>query len=70
MPTLSDQLRQAIERSGLSHNEIARQTKIPQPTITRFVNGLDMRLSNADRLAAHFGLTLQPGKAKPRRPSR
>jgi plasmid maintenance system antidote protein VapI len=56
--TLSEHLRRAIAQSGLSHNELARQTKIPQPTITRFVNGLDLRLSNADRLAAHFGLAL------------
>src|SRR5688572_4488261 len=59
MTPLSDQLRRAIAVSGISHNELARQTKIPQPTITRFVNGQDMRLSNADRVATCFKMSLR-----------
>lgn len=62
---LTAALREAISASGLSHAELARLTGIPQPTINRFVNGADMKLSTADRLAAHFGLALGPAKGKP-----
>ncbi len=55
---ISTALRKAIEASGVSHNEIAKATGIPQPTITRFVNGADLRVSNCDALAAYFGLSL------------
>jgi len=37
---------------------------MPQPTITRFVNGTDLRVSNADTLAAYFGLSLQHDRPK------
>jgi len=62
---LAGKLREAIAASGIAHNELARQTGVPQPTITRFVNGKDMLLSRATPLAAYFGLTLQPDNTKP-----
>lgn len=57
-PTLDESLRQAIRDSGLSANQLARATEVPQPTITRFLNGADMKLSTASRLAAYLGLHL------------
>jgi predicted transcriptional regulator len=44
--------------SGLSANELARRTGVPQPTITRFLNGADMKLSTASKIAAQLGLAL------------
>lgn len=57
---IDDVLRQAIAKSGLSLNELARRTGVPQPTISRFMSGLtDMRLSNAAKIAAELGLVLK-----------
>lgn len=56
---LSATLRAAIRNSGKSANELAKATGVPQPTITRFLAGADMRLSRADKLAAHLGLKLR-----------
>lgn len=58
----SDKLRQAIRDSGKSANALAREIGIPQPTITTFLNGSDIRLKTADKLAAYFGLDLQTDK--------
>ena len=55
---LDDVLRRAIAGCGLSANQLARRTGVPQPTITRFLAGADMKLSTAERLAAHLGLSL------------
>jgi len=59
---LADKLRAAIRASGQSANELGRLTGVPQPTITRFLAGADMKLSTASRLAAHLGLELKPKK--------
>jgi hypothetical protein len=64
--SVSNQLRTAIRRSGKSANELAKEAKIPQPTITRFLNGADMKASTIDKLAEYFGLQLRP--VKPRSP--
>ena len=61
---LSDQLRTAIKESGLSATALAKECGIPQPMLTRFINGLDVRLATADKLAEHFGLELRPAEAK------
>lgn len=59
---VSDQLREAIRSSGKSANVVARESGVPQPTITRFLNGADMKGSTIDKLAAHFCLELRPAK--------
>jgi plasmid maintenance system antidote protein VapI len=56
--SISSQLRDAIKDSGQSANALARATGVPQPTITRFLNGAQMRTENIDRLAEYFGLKL------------
>lgn len=56
---LADTLRNAITRSGESANAIARATGVPQPTITRFLAGADMKLSTAAKLAGYLGLELK-----------
>ena len=37
---------------------IAHPRGVPQPTITRFLTGADMRISNAAKVATHLGLSL------------
>lgn len=61
---LADTLRNAIRNSGESANVIAKATGVPQPTITRFLAGADMKLATAEKIAAHLGLELQ--KRRPR----
>lgn len=56
---LDDALRRAISDSGLSGNEIARRTGVPQGTISRFLAGTDMRISKAAKIAACLGLSLK-----------
>ena len=56
---ISDVIRQAIKTSDKSLNEVARDTGIPQSTISRFVLGADLRVSNVDKLAEYFGLRLK-----------
>lgn len=56
--SISDQLRQAISESGKSANVLAKETGVPQPTITRFLNGAEMRTGSIDKLSAYLGLTL------------
>lgn len=64
--TNSEILRREIERSGLPVAVIAVEARIPQPTLSRFVNGKDLRLTTADKLAAYFGLELmRPAGAGP-----
>lgn len=56
---LANILREAINNSGESANAIARATGVPQPTITRFLAGADMKLSTAARLAEYLKLELK-----------
>jgi predicted transcriptional regulator len=59
---MASALRDGITKSGKSANEIARATGVPQPTITRFLAGADMRLSRAQKIADYLGLELRPKK--------
>lgn len=60
-PTLTDVLRAAIERSGLTVYRIGNATDIDPSNLGRFVRGeLFIRLDKADRLAAYLGLRLVP----------
>lgn len=58
-PTLTDVLRAAIQRSGLTFYRIAKATGIDPSNLGRFIRGdLSIRLDKADRLAAYLGLQL------------
>jgi len=58
-PTLTDQLREAVDDSGLSINHIATCARIPQPVLQRFIRSeRDIRLDTANHLAAYFGMRL------------
>ena len=56
----ADQLRAVIRESGWSANELAKFTGVPQPTITRFLNGGDMMLSTAEKLSAFLAEKPKP----------
>lgn len=64
MPTeqpFADALRKAITDSGLAHIAIERGTGVRRQCIMRFMRGeRSLRLDIADRLAAFFGLAVQP----------
>ena len=70
-PTLTDVLRAAIERSGLTVYRIGKATGIDTANLGRFMRGeLFIRLDKADRLAAYLGLRLTPDPdAKPPEPT-
>ena len=58
---MTDVLRIAIEESGVSRYQIAKDTGILQGSLSRFVRGeTSLRLDKADRLAAYLGLRLVP----------
>ena len=62
---IADQLRNAINNSGLSIHQLARDLDIPQPVLSRFASGQRMvRLETAAKIAEHFGMRL----TKPKRP--
>jgi len=56
---IDDILRRAIAGCGLSANQLAQKCGVPQPTITRFLAGADMKLSTAAKLADYLGLSLK-----------
>lgn len=55
---MAEKLRTAIRKSGLSLSQLARETGVPQPRITVFLQGKDIRLSTAQKLMARLGLEL------------
>jgi plasmid maintenance system antidote protein VapI len=55
--SLSSELREKIRETGLSANELARQSGVPQPTITRFLNGQDIMLTTVEKLADSLGMS-------------
>lgn len=65
--TMSDVLRRAIVESGTPYLTLEQATGVKRASIMRFVRGeSSLRLDIADRLAEHYGLTLQAGKPKRR----
>lgn len=57
-PDLADQIKAAIQASGLSVYEIAKGSGVPQPVLQRFVSGqqANIRLDTASKLAAYFNM--------------
>jgi transcriptional regulator with XRE-family HTH domain len=58
----AEKLRAAIAKSGISGNELAKRTGVPQITISNFLLGGDMRLKNAIKLANYLRLALAAGR--------
>lgn len=60
---LSDQLRQAIDGSGLSRYAISQQTGIDQASLSRFMQGqVGLSLDAIDRLSEFLQLTITTGR--------
>ena len=61
----SDEVRNAIEDSGLSRYRIAKDADIDQSTLSRFVHGQrTLSLETVDRLAELLGWHLDVGSKK------
>jgi predicted XRE-type DNA-binding protein len=66
--SLSDELRQAIERSGVSRYSIWQQTGIDQGSLSKFMDGeRGLGLESIDKLAELLGLHIV-AKPESRRP--
>ncbi|GDX99995.1 hypothetical protein LBMAG48_23990 [Phycisphaerae bacterium] len=66
MKTVSKQLRDAIERSGQSQYEIAKQTGVNRSVLSRFVaSGHGLRSHNVDALCTYLRLELQQVRTPP-----
>jgi hypothetical protein len=65
--SLSDELRQAVERSGLSRYSIWQQTGIDQGSLSKFMDGeRGLGMESIDKLADLLGLHIV-AKPEPRR---
>ena len=68
---ISEKLRERIANCGLTQQELAKETKISQPTISRFMTGeRGMRLDAVETLCDFFNLTLVDEPTKPARKRR
>lgn len=67
--TLSDQLRHAIKKAGVSRYRISQETGVDQGALTRFcVDRRSINLDTADLLAEYLGIELRPrGRTKQRK---
>ena len=62
--SLSENLRQAIAKSGLSTYRVAKDSGVGQAGLQRFVaRQRELSLESADRLLTYFGMTI--GKPRP-----
>jgi len=68
---MTEVLKAAINKSGLTQYKIARDTGVLATALGRFMRGENsLRLDKADRLAAYLGLQLTPDPdAKPPEPT-
>jgi transcriptional regulator with XRE-family HTH domain len=68
MQTLSEQLRDAIEKAGVSRYEIAKATGVSQSTLSKFVLGTRPGLSfdAMDRIGEYLGLVIVKKQPKKR----
>ena len=65
--TLSDELREAVERSGLTRYAIWQETGIDQGTMSKFMAGArGLSLESIDKLADLLGLHVVTDAEKPR----
>jgi ribosome-binding protein aMBF1 (putative translation factor) len=59
MPKLTDQLREAIDRSGMSRYAVAKAIGLDQSTLSRFMSGkAGLALGTVDELGELLGLKL------------
>jgi len=59
MTTLADRLRELVDKNDTNPHELARRTKLSQPTISRIMSGVirEPKRDTIEQLAAHFGVS-------------
>jgi ribosome-binding protein aMBF1 (putative translation factor) len=63
--SIDQQLREAIDKSGLTRYRIAKDAGVEYDVLRRYLDdGRDLRLSNVEKLAAYFGMKLTTPKRK------
>ena len=68
--TMADELRQAINDSGITHYRLAQETGVTAGVISRFMAGeRDLRLETASKLADALGLELKLKKGRRKKES-
>jgi hypothetical protein len=55
---LSDQIRDAVDNSGVTHYRLCAESGVQQSTLSRFMRGGGMSLDTLDRLADVLGLVV------------
>ena len=66
MKKLSEQLREAIEKAGVSRYEIAKQTGVSETTLCRFVSGeRGISVDAMDAIGQYLGLSIVRSKKRP-----
>ena len=56
---MAEKLKDAIRNSGMSVLALSKLCGVPQPRIFDFLDGNDIRLGTAQKLADYFGLSLE-----------
>lgn len=56
MKAAGEILAEMMSERGFSHNELARRSGVPQPTITRIVNGSEPEIATLKKLAPALGV--------------
>ena len=70
MKTVSEQLREAIEKSGHSRYAITKETGVAASVLSRFVaSGRGLRSHNIDAICAYLGLELRQVRKPPNPPA-
>jgi transcriptional regulator with XRE-family HTH domain len=67
---VTEQLKEAIRRSGVSLTQLSKDAGVSQPQLSRFMQGKrTLTLPAVDKLCEALGLRLT-GRARPRRPAK
>ena len=67
--TLADDLREAVQKSGLSHHEIAEAACISRPCLLRFMNGRGyLGFESVEKLTALLGMKFTQPKSVAAKP--
>jgi len=71
MKTITEELRKVIKDSGLSENQVAKESGAPQQMVNRFMAGEGIALKTAAKRCLFFKLHLNPNPEQaPRLPMR
>ena len=66
--SLSDQIRKAVDQSGMSRYRICQEAGIDQPSMSRFMAGKGgLSVERLDMLAAVLDLRIVAGKSRQRK---